>query len=389
VETLLPILIKEFEMKTREKIFSALFMTALAAGAYFFASYEPKGAQIISNLADANDITLTGNQGIYTASQVGTSLDPVVIDATAAIFQCVKIRGSFIIFRGGLVEGCVSHAVFVKGHDIVIEQMTVRHNVTENGINGVCGTIGTGGWGSGIKLEWQSYNVTVRDNTVYENCGEGIGATMTINALIENNIVRDNYSVNIYPDNSHEVVIRNNQVTCTGIYLRDGRRAQGIAIGEEYYNVSPYFWPNQLDNIEVRNNVVDGCHEGIRFGRVEAPGTAPVRNVTISGNSVLNGKWLSISVARTGDCSTLTIRDNIVYKLPIYIQCSGANLSNNTLPNTLTLTPIPPATTHTATIRPPTQTKTLIPTFTPTPVSTLQLWACTVAPGEFNCKIQP
>jgi len=305
--------------KIIKDVLSVLALIAMAVTAYFTASYEPKGAQTIVNLGTANDIVLTGNQGVYTANQIGTSLDPVVIDATAATFQCVKIRGSFIVFRGGLVEGCASHAVFVKGHDIIIEQMTVRHNVTENGTGGVCGKMGGGGWGSGIKLEVDSYNVTVQENQVYENCGEGIGATMTINALIRFNTVRDNYSVNIYPDNSHEVLIHDNNISCTGIYLRDGRRAHGIAIGEEYYNLAPYNWPNQLDNIMVRDNLIDGCHEGIRFGKVELPGTAPVRNVTITNNRVLNGTWLSISVARTGTCTPLTITNNVVFKLPLDI----------------------------------------------------------------------
>jgi parallel beta-helix repeat protein len=275
----------------------------------------------------------------------------------------IVLSGNYLNVSGFDVSGAVSHAILISGTNITFENSSVHNSVTENG-SGTCS--GTGSWGSAVKLMIGSQNTLIRNNSVYENCGEGIGITRSLNAKVEGNTVRDNFSVNIYIDNSPYSSAIGNNVLCTGIYLRNGRRMTGIAIAEESYSG----WGAQRHDNSVINNVVDGCYQGIVSWVPEVTGGEFI-NGTIIGNTVINGTNGSIVIRSVNQ--NVTISDNTVYTAIDVSNMAGVTLSNNTISN------LPPTSTHSPSPIPsrtpsPIPTKspspTPSPTKTPTPVPT-------------------
>ncbi|NWF64722.1 MAG: right-handed parallel beta-helix repeat-containing protein [Chloroflexi bacterium] len=282
-----------------------------------------------------------------------------------------------VTVRGFTVAEAESHGIFVEGQSVIVENNIVYHTVLENGsLSGGVITCYNTAWGSAIKIGGGSSNVTVRGNTVYENCGEGIAATRASHVLIENNTVYDNKSVNIYIDNSFNIqALGNNSYCTTGVPM-------GIALGEENYAG----WGAQLHDVTVSNNTVNGCYTGIMVFASDVGGT--LTNVTISGNNVPTAQRRGISLDNAANLNVLV--SNNVHFNSIWVRSpQGVTLSGNTQVSgtstpaptatqtstpaptgTVTSTPIktqPPAPTKTQTPA-PTKTQTASPT--PTPAET-------------------
>lgn len=269
--------------------------------------------------------TLSGNYGTLTLSTSGTASNPNVYigDGTAKI-NCLVIPKDYITVSNVEVTGCSSHGVLITGKNVIFENSKVYHTVNEN-VGSSAGTCsGSGGWGSGLKLAVGSENVTLRNNQVYENCGEGIGITRSINALVENNIVRDNFSVNIYIDNSPFSRAISNNVSCTGIYLRNGNRMTGISVAEESYSG----WGTQRHDNQVLNNTVNGCYDGITSWVSEVSG-GKLLDAVISGNTVTNSQRDSIYL--NGANENVLVSNNYLFKAPRVSAPAGVTLQNNVI----------------------------------------------------------
>lgn len=160
-----------------------------------------------------------------------------------------------------------SHGVHIKGKNIYLTNIIARNNVTENrGNDGTCGN--NNGWGSGFSIKLGAENIILDNIQVYQNCGEGLAITRAINVKVSKAIVYDNFSVNIYPDNSKDVLIQNSISYCTGDakFNRNNQRPSGISVGEEDYSKwgDPH-WGSKLENLTLINNIVYSCHSGIKF----------------------------------------------------------------------------------------------------------------------------
>lgn len=259
---------------------------------------------------------------ILTISNSGTARNYVVIVGQNAIFPGVVISGNYVIVSGVDVAGSASHGILVNGKHIIVEDSTIRHSVTENG-SGTCH--GSGSWGSALKVMVGGEDVILRRNLVYENCGEGIAVTRGINVLLENNIVRDNFSVNIYIDNSSYVTVKNNKVSCTGIYLRDQNRPAGIAVAEEFYEG----WGAQRHDNKIFGNQISNCQSGISSWESELPAGREVR-LLIEGNFV-TGTIGNRPIALLTHNEGVVVRNNQTDK-PIKVDFSeGVILEGNTL----------------------------------------------------------
>lgn len=297
------------------------------------------------------DVSITGN---------GTSLDPLIVEGNGVTVRCAKLFGNYIVLQNIIVEQCPSHSIFNKGANNTIQNNIVRHSVTENGINGVCGTMGGGGWGSGIKNENGSHNSLIRNNEVYENCGEGIGNTMSFDNIISGNIVHDNYSVNIYVDNSYRVMVRDNYVYCTGIYLRGGKRAGGIVNAEEHY--PSWGWGFERRDNSVINNDVRNCNTGVTSRPSEAIGGVE-RRLLIEGNRLFGSIGRSIELSTDND--GVIVQNNLLDK-PVYVlRPLGVTLFNNVVTSIVPTLQFPLPTISTVT-----QASTLTPTVTLAPTTT-------------------
>jgi hypothetical protein len=265
---------------------------------------------------------------VYEISKSGTPNAPITITGNNAVLKSLVVSGDYIIVSKIEVIGAVYHGIMTTGSHIIIRDSIVHHSVTDNGVGPVCNIDhATSGWGSGIKVERGSENIVIENNLVYENCGEGIAATMGKNVSIINNTSRDNYSVNIYVDNSSFTTVSDNKVICTGNgYLRDGHRATGIATGEEYYEG----WGAQRHDNSIINNLVDGCHEGITSWKPEVADGIE-KELIIKDNTVINATHASIAL----NCVNQNVLiENNTIEIPIYIEnTEGVTLLSNIVIN--------------------------------------------------------
>lgn len=389
------------------------------------------------NTTIKEDTILDRNYDTLKISGTGTPENWIEVDGNFYIVQCLIIDGQYIRVKNINVTGCSGHGVLITGKNIFFENSRVYNNVTENGTAPNCN--GTGGWGSGVKVQVGGENITIQNNYVYNNCGEGIGVTRGINVNVLNNYVKDNFSVNIYLDNSPNAKAINNIVWCTGIVLRNGSRPNGIASAEESYSG----WGTQRHDVIIQGNYVQDCNDGISSWKSEIATGAEIR-LLVQDNKILNSVR---SIKLDSPVNQGVVVSNNLIEKPITVRNNtGVTLTNNMIapvvrievpildsilptitPQISTLTPTKTQTpmlilsetsfvtltttqsltstvtvtrspTSTSTITKtalPTVTRTPIPTITSTPTSfptvtsTFQLWTCEITSNQILCKKYP
>ena len=144
-----------------------------------------------------------------------------------------------------------------------IEYCRIHDNVRQN--NSPVGKMGSGGWASGLGIQYSDGTV-VRRNRIYYNAGEGLGFLSSSNFTATENIIHDNFSVNLYMDNSQYGEVHGNIVWSNDSSMyRSGQPAASIRASNEDYNGTP------------------GVHTG---GREQATtGINATNNYILSGNS--------------------------------------------------------------------------------------------------------
>jgi hypothetical protein len=302
-----------------------------------------------------------------TLSTSGTESAPVTVIGNGAILNmqgskpnAIVVSGSYINVSRFEVVGAADFGIFVTGKYVTVDGNNVHDNVTSNGV-GTCGSPSSG-WGSAIKVKVGGEHTTIRNNVIYNNCGEGIAVTRGIVALVENNTAYDNYSVNIYVDNSPFVTVQNNISYCMGTHLRDGKMPTGVALGEESY----LGWGAQLHDVMISGNTIRDCRTGIAAFESNVNGT--LANVTITNNSVPSGQMRGISLQTTKNQNVL-VSYNTIFN-DIYInQPSGVTLTGNVVGGVIPTSTGMPSPTSTPTLA-PTATNTSTPVPTSTPVAT-------------------
>jgi parallel beta-helix repeat protein len=218
--------------------------------------------------------------------------------------------GDYITVKGFTIKNSAGRGIGVSGDYTVIDNIKVS-NSFEAGIS-IWRSIGsevrnseiwdnvrqnvshdgTTIWAAGLTA-FESHDGKYINNKVYGNHGEGISAWKgTKNFQILGNTVYDNYSVNIYLDNSYNALVENNLVYETEtsyieptagntvesyvngkkviINNSKGRElATGISISEEDYfgfsaAPSPFeYQPCNLHHNKIRNNIIINTRNGI------------------------------------------------------------------------------------------------------------------------------
>ena len=315
-------------------------------------------AKAVSVLTAGDTLQVTAGTYIetLTLSKSGTNIAPITVVGNGAILNMqglgqngITISGSYIHVSGFEVIGAIDFGILATGKYDVIENNSVHDNVTKNGV-GICG-ISTS-WGSGVKVRVGGENTTIRNNTVYNNCGEGIAVTRGVVAVVENNTTYDNFSVNIYVDNSPFVTVQNNVSHCTGTHLRDGSRATGIALGEESYSG----WGAQLHDILITSNQITDCRTGIAVFASNVGGT--LTNMTLSSNRVPSGQSRSISL-QTLTNQNILVANNTLFNSIYISQTTGVTLVGNIIGGVASTSTSLPAPTSTKLASSSTPTSTL------------------------------
>lgn len=299
--------------------------------------------------------------GVYT-SQVTVLKDDVVLDGGGSAVIDTRAQNGIdikkgvdhVTVRGFEVKSTRSHAIHIEGNYATVENNIVHHAILENGAVNADGsmTCYNTRWGSGIKTSYDVVGFVIRNNTVHDTCGEGIAATLSGDGVIENNVVYKNHNVNLYVDNSWNVQVLNNVVTCAGV---TGTDANGIATGEEGYSGYGALFHDVL----IRGNTVRNCRNAINAFSSDVGGAW--RNVIIEENFIPDGISFGIAV-NAARCENSVIRNNLVWTNYIWTRCSsGVEKINNVKPDAGTVTPVPATPTRT-----PTRTPTPIIPATPT-----------------------
>lgn len=277
------------------------------------------------------------NNGIYTITQSGTPDNPIVYDMQGQELECVLIKADYVIFKNAIVRNCDTFGIRVNGKGVQILDNEVYNTAMSNSDGNKC--TGTGGWAAGIRIADAS-DVVVKGNKVHGNCGEGIGI-LRAGALVEGNILWDNFSVNIYCDQCSYTEIRNNHTYSTGDtrYYKDGKVARGISIGAEIYTG---YTTSRTHDVIIENNIIERVR-GINY-ITEVPGTP--YNIFIKNNTFIDVPAPLISL---GSWATI--------------------VNTTTTSTTITSTPAvtPPTTTPTFTQVTPTRTPTITQSPTPRP----------------------
>lgn len=289
---------------------------------------------VFAALANSNDVILNGGTyGDLTYSQSGTAEDPIVVFGNNSTARCVRIQGNYITLQNINSVGCPDHGIEVTGSHVVVENSSVTRAESDRFTSaGTCNPNAPGSFGSAIKIRYDTSkapptDIIIRGNVSHHNCGEGIAATRASNVLIEDNVVYDNYSVNVYVDNSNEVTVRNNKISCI-----EWVNSSGVGLGEEDYGAS---WGFQLHDVDILGNVINGC----QWGLIAWENPSPLTRVVIDGNRIESGWFRAISLL-TASTIDVRVTNNVVWRTEFYIQDpSGVVLSNNTLIGTATQTP--------------------------------------------------
>ena len=166
--------------------------------------------------------------------------------------------------NGITVKGSMGNQPQVnRARDSVIRDNIVINNFLRNsGAN-----TGQGLHGQGIQAR-NAENITIANNQIEHNYGEGLGCVSVNRCLVSNNSIINNYSVNLYLDNANSSQFQNNFIAATGLpemRWHDKRDTNNIQIANENYKNlghTPEFYTNHLT---LQNNLIVGGNMGISY----------------------------------------------------------------------------------------------------------------------------
>jgi len=196
----------------------------------------------------------------------------------------------------------------VRSTDTIVAENNIYHNFLRNWPRG---RYKWGGWGGGAVSNGCPKTQYI-GNVSHKNGGEGLLAYLGNGGNVwRNNIVYDNWSVNIYTDNQPDGVIDGNVVfssdpdthdlyhngdTNPGDNINLKRlRPDGIMTADEKYGLNP---SAHLNNVRITNNIIVGCRRGTTH-YASAPGSG-LKNVYIANNIIVVPNAVSIGEAFIG-----------------------------------------------------------------------------------------
>jgi hypothetical protein len=289
------------------------------------------------------------------------SVDPNTADIVVPKFSQDQAhvffyQKEYITFKGLTVRGSGSNGIWGYGNHIRVESCNVKFNGkaavsflpsstprfqgTDNAVltsniyqnvlinwprgNNYYAEAG-GSWPG--TLAWSSnLRGLARGNIVHLNGGEGIASYGTFtdassgSMLIEQNVVSDNWSVNVYIDNHPNAVIRNNliynhpidynPITTNFLYVgapypynQLGKYSVGVGIGDESYGNGA-----NLVNTKVYNNIIVGARTSILdYGEGIDAKTHGLKNSLIANNTII---MPYDEFPNTGGVFGIKLRDN-------------------------------------------------------------------------------
>ncbi|MDQ6985407.1 MAG: right-handed parallel beta-helix repeat-containing protein [Candidatus Dojkabacteria bacterium] len=221
------------------------------------------------------------------------------------------------------VKKCSGHGIDIGGDEIggtdYYASGSVKNSIVEYAaMNNYNGDRGGSGWQSGLKISHNGKDIELSNNTIKNNWGEGVAITRGENVTFKNNTIFNSYSVNIYIDNSINTIVDSNFAYCndSSLILKDGKKASGISVGEEFYTG----WGNQMSTLKVFNNIVYNCSRGFTwYGTDTNAASGGLDNTIIANNTFYLLDNTSSAIYLDGE-----VGDDIEFKNNIIVSNAGA-----------------------------------------------------------------
>ncbi len=246
---------------------------------------------------------------------------------------CLKISASFSEIRGLEIKNSPNSGLSVLGANYVrILNNNIHHSRTqgiyvtgewgassnvlidgnrihENAQRNILPESGQGGgWDSGIGIQHQATNVQITNNEVYHNHGEGIGISAKASIVVRNNILHDNFSVNMYINGASNTTVENNFIYTEGParskYFRYNAPANGIAIANEHDTSG-----TALSKLVIQNNIVVGGRFAFYYGYYFQ--NTPMKDTTILNNTFYSDTFYANTNANGGNSAAVRIEANV------------------------------------------------------------------------------
>ena len=240
------------------------------------------------------------------------------LEVRNSAYDGIQVLGNYDVVVNMFVHHCQKKGVFINGgHHSIVENNRIWWNSTSNEYGQ------SGSWSSGITASRAGISyATIRNNTVWENWGQGINTYEADHTLIEGNIVHDNFAANIYIHDATNILCQRNFIYTdqTNTVFQYGTHI-GIMMGDEREFPS--------SNITIINNITFGNN----WNYALYTGTNIIQNILISNNSFVNGTF-SGGVILKGDHQNINFTNNLVQQdgdLPIILITDNPdiNFSNN------------------------------------------------------------
>lgn len=283
--------------------------------------------------------------GVYyerlTISNSGTETSPIrfeaypgetpVIDGQNTIPSSwsglVYLYGDWTQVSGLEVRNSKYWGVAMRGRHSTAENLYVHHNldmgiwvggdysiaqnnrVWRNALSNENGARLYGSWGTGISaardvVDGLTQNAIIRNNTVWENWGEGVSTFEASGTLIEGNVVHDSYSTNIYISDATNVTCKRNLVyMTTSSYVYGKGSNVGIMMGDEVYKPASS-GIKVIDNLAYGNRRNFYWWQGTKGGGMD--------NVLIAYNTFVNSTGVANVVIQNGSHQNVRFESNVV-----------------------------------------------------------------------------
>jgi parallel beta-helix repeat protein len=208
-------------------------------------------------------------------------------------------------------------------HDVLVENCTIYNNCHMNDAHTL-----SGGWPGALTVGGAN-NVTLKNNVVYQNQGEGIIFYLASNCRASGNIAHDNYGPNMYIDNARFCTLERNLLYCTGnaTYYRNGNAAPAFQIANEVYNIS-----NPCSDVAIINNVLIGNNFGFYYSKWGQGGG--LKNFTFANNTMYLAKVAMFHIdadahGGTTFCNNISCQSGPGTQTELPSSLSGLSFSHN------------------------------------------------------------
>ena len=195
--------------------------------------------------------------------------------------------------------------ILARGDYSTVQNSRIWHSA----LNNFKGAQSGGGWSSGLtaardNVDGRTDFAVLRNNTSWENWGEGVSTHEANGTIIEGNISHDNYSANIYISDTTNALCQGNFVYMTDDpYINAYGAHVGIMMGDEVYK------PSSANNTVINNIAYNNKRNFFWWQGDQGGGLV---NVLIANNTFVNSTAEAGVVINRGSHQNARFIDNLI-----------------------------------------------------------------------------